>query len=295
MLPWLLLILVACVIPISMRAVHAMNLLYTLLPLHLLFLLNATREKKKITTKTLAGLGITAASLPLVHNTGYIFVIATAIIVAGFSVPKRWRLSAAVLIVGMLPGIIVRQFLSQTASHHLAVGAGKESAWTYITQLIKGTAEFFCLPTLPCLPLVAGMILFLFVFRLPILRRRTSFYNDQGLPRPVHLLLMYSAVVMLLMFVVFNLIWIHDPLAGRFIFPQMLLISATAIALSLRLRSSTLGRGLAVVILLPLFLHLAGLIAVYQFNWNHHLPRTTPEHFITPNTAPTNNHTNSTP
>ena len=282
--PWLLLLLVVAAIPVSMRALHAMNLLFTLLPLHFCFLLAALNKNSLKSTSTIVGLFVTAALLPLTHNSGAIFIAASCVLVLVHvhEIPRKPGIIYAVATASAITPWFITQRLGQHSSHPISWGAGREDFVTYLWQLITGMAQFSCLPTLPCVPTVALLLLTLFVLYLPAVRRRLDLFEGITLPRPLLVLLGHAAIVTPLLLIVFNLVWIHDPLSGRFIFAQMLLITAAGLTISAGLRNRLAAKGLGIVIVLPLLLHLAGLIAVYQGGWQAAVPRKDPHHFITP-------------
>lgn len=283
---WPPVILAVGILPVQLRAVHAMNLFDALLPLFILQMLVIIEGQSDRRTMASVGLLAVSMALPLIHNAGVTVLIAGSIVLFLGTKNSRRRFTVVVPLIGLLTWQLLRIFLGLQGSHALALGAGRYDAMTYLLQVFHGTLTFGCLPLLPCIPIVSVLATGVYLSRLTRLRRHVLNHMPVPLSPDVKSMLLLTGLNALLLFVLFNLVWINDELAGRFLFPHLLILTATALWLTLQYLDRRMRTITQLLLLLPFIIHLAGLLTVYRFGMDEYIPQRPAEKFITPDARP---------
>jgi hypothetical protein len=199
-------------IPLNEQAVLADVLKYTLLPLLLIAgwrARNSVEAFSSVRWTTFSA--ATATTLLLVHNDSIAFIAANAL--ALFSgVGKRLHRTLTAVVAGAVPTaiwIIVRRALEQNQSHAFGIGVGRYGALTYLLQLFRGAGSLIVPDRYGAPFWAAGAVAVLFGI---LIRRRQ---RDGAAALAFCGLFVGTSAVMT--YVLFNALWVDDPLGGRFL------------------------------------------------------------------------------
>jgi hypothetical protein len=210
----------------------AHNLLYTVLPFHVLATFAVVRAKGSGFAPLITVL-LTSTILIITHNSGVVFVAASALAI--FLLTER-SLAARILLAEFVTVIPVgawygmRVLMHQEDSHPL--GGGRYSAMEYIQQGISGAGNL----VLPPPATYAGAL------GLAVMAAFTA-YSMKDTTRMALVLPIMTAVPFLLLQVIFNITWISDPLSdARFsLFIPLMLVPGTLLLAKPRLAAVALA------------------------------------------------------
>lgn len=237
-------ILVGLVVALHQREVLGQNLVYTLLPLYVLYvwkLLRSDEAGREVRSVVL--LAILGALLCLAHNTAVVFVLAAAAMV-GLNWPVKWRSLALSIVMVVVPGLCAlagRVLLEQPGSHRVGIGAGQYDALTYSLHFFEGIGRVLA-PEKFGASLVVAAILFA-VIALLLLRDRGP---ASGLRFATRLTLL-SAVLLVLLF---TSVWVTSPLRGRHVLFAVLIVGPFVCIEATRI-APRIARLSVVLLLLP--------------------------------------------
>jgi hypothetical protein len=161
------------------------------------------------------------AMLMLTRNSSLAFVPAIFVIIL---VRKGIRPSLAVVALSMAPWLVLRRYVAQAAAHPVSFG-GNYSSSQYIIQLCRDLALRFD----PERPWVGTLLLLLVVLCICIYLVRT--HRRTKTMGSIEGLCVFLGIAVICLYGLFNLTWIHDMLAGRFLwhFPVILVVILAAI------------------------------------------------------------------
>jgi hypothetical protein len=231
-------------VALTQRAVLADVLKYTFLPA----LVFATwRVRHATATGEIVRWGccaMTAGTMSLLaHNSSVAFLAAASLLMLG-ATPHRGRrfvAAALTLTAPLLFWWLVRHSLGQTGSHPLGWGLGRYGPGTYLAQILQGTGSLL-VPSRLGAPLLALSSLALLIAMM--IRR--------GVNRSALLFgLAFVGVSAAATYSLFNLTWVDDALAGRFLlFIPLILVPLTLAGAARWHRAAFLA--CAVLLLVPL-------------------------------------------
>jgi hypothetical protein len=244
-------ILVGLVVALHQREVLGQNLVYSLLPLYVLFLwklLHGDGTGREVrTVLLLASLG---ALLCLAHNTAVVFVVAAAAMV-GLNWPVRWRFLAFSIAMVAVPGLCalaVRFLLGQPGSHRVGIGAGRYDGLTYGLHLFEGIGRVLAPEKFGASFVVAAVLFAVVLVLLP---------RDRGPASGLRFSTRLTAISMVLLVLLFTSVWVASPLSGRHVLFVVLIVGPFAYIEAARV--APLVARVAIILLLLPQLYWAGL------------------------------------
>ena len=196
-------------IPVAEQSVMADVLKYSLLPL-VIFTGWRTRSAPHSSAmrRWLAWNTIAATALLLVHNDAVAFVLANGVLLLAGRDRKPARAIAA-LAATMVPvavWAIVRYALGQAGSHPVTLGGARYGPATYLVQLFRGIGALIVPDRFGAAFLAISALMMLTLIL--VWRRRVS---------AVAFLTGFVGIAIAATYVLFNVVWIDNPLAGRFV------------------------------------------------------------------------------
>lgn len=231
-------------LPYHMSWLLSENLRNALLP----FFLAATYEvwsEDDYSTKKALTAAVVGALLLLTHNSAVVFVIASCVLLltSKSTASAKVRHVAIIGAGSVLPWVLVRLTLGQNASHPIGWGVAAFSPTEYAAQAFSSLVWLVGPPHL-------RLNLFLFVFLMAILissflpkRAQAWFGADPLSSGKIRFLFIWCVFSVGGLYLLFNLTWIHDPLAGRFLsfLPLVLVPAGMLLALRHRMRAIPLA------------------------------------------------------
>ena len=195
-------IFVGCFTALSNQGVFAGVLQYAFLPLLVLATWKIINSTEHFLASWTVIAVVSGSGAMLTHNSSIVFLVATAILLAASKPKNMLGLATAAAIMGfpLLIWFVVRRLLGQTRSHAFGFGIGHFTPFEYVKQIVRGVGALI-VPDRFGAPLILalGGAVLIFVFIQWKVSKRALWFGSK-----------FGAVSALGLYVLFNVIWIHD-------------------------------------------------------------------------------------